>query len=309
MKIPILFTFDENLLFPAGVCISSLLMHAKPETYYDIFILHSDKYDYTNSCLKKLHERYNNFNITYRKVSNEFCNAYEIRGITTTAYYRLIAPEIIPEYDKIIYSDVDVIFREDLSGIYQTDLNGYYLAGVDNASALRPDVQKYIREKLGIDHKYGHYYSGNLIINSKEILKDNITFKFRELAKRNFHQQDMDIINIACYGKIKPLPPAFCLTNYLTEILVKRKSEMFPFFTEKEIEHALQYGIVHYNGVKPWKAYCVNFDIWWEYYRKSPYFDEKFYFDFFYNKLDELDQLPLLKRIKILVRYFIYGKK
>ena len=27
------------------------------------------------------------------------------------------------------------------------------------------------------------------------------------------------------------------------------------------------------------------------------------------KKLDELDQLPLMKRIKILVRYFVYGKK
>ena len=34
-----------------------------------------------------------------------------------------------------------------------------------------------------------------------------------------------------------------------------------------------------------------------------------FYFDFYYNKLDELDQLSLLKRLKILARYFIYGRK
>ena len=46
------------------------------------------------------------------------------------------------------------------------DLTGYYMAGVDNASALRPSVQAYVKEKLGIDHKYGYFYSGNLLINS-----------------------------------------------------------------------------------------------------------------------------------------------
>ena len=31
-------------------------------------------------------------------------------------------------------------------------------------------------------------------------------------------------------------------------------------------------------------------------------------FDFFYNKQGELDKLSLRKRIKILARYFIYGR-
>ena len=76
-----------------------------------------------------------------------------------------------------------------------------------------------------------------------------------------------------------------------------------------EIEEALSDGIVHYNGQKPWKGFCVNFDIWWEYYRKSPFFDRKFYFDFFYGRLEELDRLSLWKRIKVLGRYFVFGRK
>lgn len=308
-RIPIVFTFDNNLIMPASVCISSLLMNASADTFYDIFILHSEKCDFSKSQLVDIPNHFSNCKITFRTVNSEFVTAYEIRGITTTAYYRLLIPDLIPEYEKILYSDVDVIFREDLSKYYQIDLDGYYMAGVDNASALRPNVQKYIKEKLGIDHKYGHFYSGNLIINSKKIKEDNIIPQFRELAKRDFHQQDMDIINIACYGKIKALSPAFCLTNYLTEILVKRKSEMLNFFKEEELKHALQSGIVHYNGPKPWKQYCVNFDIWWEYYRKCPFYDETFYFDFYNKKQDELETLSLLKRIKLLIRFFIYGRK
>ncbi|MBO5678642.1 MAG: hypothetical protein J6S11_01605 [Bacteroidaceae bacterium] len=307
--IPIVFTFDNNLIMPASICISSLLMNANTDTYYDIFILHPETCDFSNTTLANIPNYYSNCKITFRTVEHEFVTAYEIRGITTTAYYRLLIPEIIPEYDKVLYSDVDVIFREDLSRYYDIDIDDYYMAGVDNGSALRPKVQKYVKEKLGIDHKYGHFYSGNLVVNSKKIKEDNIIPKFRELAKRDFHQQDMDIINIVCYGKIKALSPAFCLTNFLTELLVKRKPEMLRFYTEEEIEHALTYGIVHYNGPKPWKESCVNYDIWWEYYRKSPFFDEKFYFDFHNNRQNELDQLSFWKRIKILARYFVYGRK
>ena len=119
----------------------------------------------------------------------------------------------------------------------------------------------------------------------------------------------MDILNIACKGKIKYLSPEFCLTTYIFESFIYNKASILKIWNSKEIDAALNEGIVHYNGQKPWKGYCVNFDIWWEYYRKSPFFDEKFYFDFFYDKLNELDHLSLWKRIKILARYFIYGKR
>lgn len=308
-KIPIVFTFDDNLIMPACVCISSLLRSADPETFYDIYILHSEKCDFTQTLLAEYNNIYHNCEIIFRTVYSEFVSAFEIRGITTTAYYRLLIPEIIPEYDKVLYSDVDVIFREDLSKYYNAPLDGYYMAGVDNGSALRPAVQKYVKDKLGIDHKYGHFYSGNLVINSSEIRKDNLIPKFRELAKKDFHQQDMDIINIVCYGKIKPLSPAFCLTNFLTELIVKRKDDMLRFFSEDILNQALKKGIVHYNGPKPWKEWCVNFDIWWDAYRNSPVYDPQYYFEFFNGKQGELDKLSLTKRLKILARYFIYGRK
>jgi len=41
-KTPIVFCFDDNLLMPAGVCISSLLKHTNSDTFYDIFILHDE---------------------------------------------------------------------------------------------------------------------------------------------------------------------------------------------------------------------------------------------------------------------------
>ena len=39
--VPIAFAFDNNLVMPAGICISSLMMNANEDTFYDIFILHS----------------------------------------------------------------------------------------------------------------------------------------------------------------------------------------------------------------------------------------------------------------------------
>lgn len=309
MIVPIVFAFDSNLLMPAGVCISSLLKNAHADTFYDIYILYPEGTNFPIDFLSRINRNYKNYKITYRAVADTFSTAYEIRGISTPTYYRLIIPEIIPEWDKILYSDVDVIFREDMSAIYQTDLSEYYLAGVDNCSFLRPAVQRYLKEELNLDYQKGYFYAGNLIINSKLLRKDGIVARFKELACNKYKQQDMDILNIVCNGHIKKLPPFYCLTNYIYELIVTQKENMLIEYSEKDLLYALDRGIIHYNGQKPWQGYCLNFDIWWEYYRKSPFFDEKFYFNFFHNKLDELEQLSLMKRIKILVRYFVYGRK
>lgn len=300
--VPLLFTFTENLLLPAGVCITSLLENAAPDTFYDIFILHSPECHFEDTLLTRIPERYPNSRITFRKVENEFKGAFEIRGIPETAYYRLIAPELIPEYDKIVYSDVDVVFREDLGRYYEIDLGDNYFAGVDNGVRLRPDMQKYVAS-LGLDPEKGYFYSGNLILNAALQRKDGMAAKFRELAKKDYYDQDMAIINIACNGRIYRLGPSFCLTNNIYNLIVNNREEMVRTFGEDEIRHALASGIVHYNGAKPWKKACMNMDIWWYYYRKSIFFDERFCRDFWENETYLLERTTLMKRIKMLLRY------
>lgn len=307
--VPIAFAFDNNLILPACVCLYSLLDNAKADVFYDIYILHSEKVELRTDLLNRLSSCFSNFIIHYRVVDDTFDNAFETRGITTSTYYRLLIPELIPEYDRIIYSDVDVIFRSDLSDVYfHTDLNDCYVAGVNALVPFIPDMKRYY-SKLGKVNIDGIIYAGNIILNSKKIREDNVVEQFKELAKNRFHFQDLDVLNIACRNKVVYLKPTFCLTTYFAELALRHRNLLYNFWSDEEVEGALTKGVVHYNGQKPWKGFCVNFDIWWEYYRKSPFFDQKFYFEFFYTRLNELDQLSLWKRIKILIRYFVYGKR
>lgn len=97
--IPIAFAFDNNLILPACICISSLLINAKEGTFYDIFILHSSNISLKKEELNKLSQYYKNCRIQYRQVDQTFDSAFEIRGITAATYYRLLIPELIPEYE------------------------------------------------------------------------------------------------------------------------------------------------------------------------------------------------------------------
>lgn len=302
--IPIVFCFDENLVNPAIVSLTSLLENAKSNTFYDVYIIHSKKSDYTNTALARLSEIYERCKITFRPIDDVFKGAFEIRGITTPAYYRLLIPELIPEYDKVLYSDVDVIFRDDLTSFYNIDISAYYFGAVDVGVLLRKDISKYVESILHLNVANGYYYSGNLIINSRKLKEDGKLKHFRELALNNYHYQDMDIINIACNGKIKSLSPSFCLTNYLLTLILYRNTEYQKYFKKEDLEYALTKGIVHYNGTKPWNGNCHNQDIWWYYYRKSIIYDETYIYQFNNHRINEIENWSFIKRVKHVLRYF-----
>ena len=76
-RVPILFSFDNNMLMPAVVCLTSLMENAGPETFYEIFIVHRPEYDFTKSALMEIPRRYANCSVTFRPVGNDFMNAYE----------------------------------------------------------------------------------------------------------------------------------------------------------------------------------------------------------------------------------------
>lgn len=272
------------------------MMNAKESTFYDIFILHPASEELKHKELDKIPSFYSNCRIQYIAVDDTFAQAYEIRGITTPAYYRLLIPELIPQYDKVLYSDVDVIFRTDLSLLYATDLFDNYIAATyDLGLCLSNDGREYIESIKGLV-KGDYIQSGFLIINSRIIRDKGVVEKFKEASKQKLRYQDQDILNLVCRGCIFIIPFLYNMTDQLFYYMDTEPQRIKGKYDNADMVEAHKKGTIHFNGFKPWKGWCVNFDIWWEYYRKSPFYDEKFYFDFFYNKLDEYDRLSFYRK-------------
>lgn len=306
-RIPIILTFDYNMSFPAAVCISSMMMSAKEDTFYDFFVLHAGEPPLITG-LEKIQEAFPNMRLQYRSVGDVFSGAFEIRGITEAAYYRLLAPELIPEYDKAIYADVDILFRMDLNRIYTIDVSDCFACAV-RALGISNDTQgiAYLKS-IDLDPRQ-YYVSGFLLMNLQKMRENKLVPQFIKQAENRYKYQDQDILNIVCKGYLKSLPCQVSMDVFAFKCFSMGQYNAIAEYKEIEVQDALRNSNIHYNGIKPWKGLCPNFDQWWECYRKSPIYDPKVYFSFFYDKLDYLDQLPLIKRLKILARYFIVGKK
>lgn len=304
--IPIVFAFDNNLIEAAGVCFSSLLMNAEPDTFYNIHILHSPNVNLDEERLISVADHYKNCSISFHKVNDTFEDAFEIRHVTKATYYRLLIPDIFPQYEKVIYADVDIIFRLDLSDVYAIDLSGNYIAatldiGMNNYEG------KYVASLPGVK-EWEYIQAGFILMNLENIRKDNIVSRFIQSASNNYKYQDQDILNIVCAGKIKLLPPCWNVNDCAYIQFFQNQCNLPVWISREDIETAKKTGNIHYSGYKPWNRYSVAFDIWWEYYRKSPLYDEKRYFKFFFDKTMLLDSLTLWKRVKNLIRFFLHGR-
>ena len=276
MYINIAFCFDERIAEQVRVAVASLLDCAMTDdVHYHIYCICTKAAAYIESPLTQIiGVRDQESALTVKAVENLYQDAYEVRGISSGAYLRLMLHKILPDVDRVIYADVDVLFRDSLSKMWQTDMDGYVLAAVKGAVNLADkwewnSARPYWKHLADI--KGGYINSGIMLMNLARIRKSNLEEQWNAWAKEKLYYQDQDILNLTCQGAIRYLPPGYNRFAYL------EKSDYDTFIsegilTEQECRDALEHPvIIHYAGDKPWKRYDTNLGyLWWDYVNSRP---------------------------------------
>lgn len=283
--IPIVFSTDHNFIIQTGVCIYSLL-EAAEDCCYDINVIVDDSVTESDKeQLRNQVSKFSNHKISFINAGNEFEGWFEIRGISIAAYYRLLIPWLLPQYDKVIYSDVDIIFRLSLRSVYDIDLTDNYCAAV-RASSFRfcNELANYAR-KLGLD-PINYFNSGFLVINSKKQREDNLKNEILNFESIKLTYQDQDIINILCKDHIIPISQKFNITPAFYKHCISKDIDIYEYYgNQYEIADYLRGNncIIHYAGAKPWNTFVFAFSEWWTTYQKSIFFDPSFFLDRYNN--------------------------
>lgn len=256
---PIVFSTDHNYVMPTCVTIHSLLTTAKPGVHYDINIIidpnvnEEDK----NKLRKQVEADSKESEIHFLEIGDTFNSGFEIRGISKACYNRLMIPWLLPKYDKVVYSDVDIIFTGDISNLYDIEFKDDLVAGVGGDTWTKGIVRKYL-DKIGAD-KDNYINSGFLLINAYLQRKEQLKEKYLELSKKEFIYQDQDIINLVCKGRISKLP----------EIYNVNPAEYYKYVTPSP-------KVVHFFGFKPWNHFTYSWILWWQIYDSSIVYDPEY---------------------------------
>lgn len=271
------------------ISILSILENADREDFYNFYILIDNDFleDNKKEFVKCFRHHKSHCKISFKNVGDIFNNVYlKVDFINRPTYFRLLLPELLEE-EKCIYLDSDTVICGDLRKLLEFDFRDYYVAGVKAPwYVLKADKAYYCKQAL-LPNMEQYINAGVLLLNLTKMRKDNIVEKMLALLPYNMDSQDQDIINSACYGRIKFLPFRY---NVMTKYASWPLHEYADLFSENELKTAWNNPqIIHYaDRVKPWNSIdCVMGDYWWNMCRKSCMWD---YFygrmeDFFFSKI------------------------
>lgn len=265
--VPVVFCFDSRIVLGASVSIKSLIDCAKETTTYDIRILHSDLDLDNQKALNSLVEN-TRHNIAFHYVNpDKFKHApHNNKSWTELVYYRLLIPEILNEYDKAVYADVDVLFKGDLAEIYNEDISDYECSAV----AMEPNNDKMICHKYFPENKNElTFISSFIVFNCKRMRVENFVkrvYKTIEIFGNRLKFYDLDTLNITC-NKIKPIPYRYGVFQsiYYSDDLNKSVEYSFlknVYSDEELLKEKANTIMLHYAGEpgKPWRRKHVPED-------------------------------------------------
>lgn len=275
-KIPVFFTFNRNYVVAAEVAIYSLLKYASPLYEYKLYVLHTDIPHPMQKEMIRLVGKFANASLEFIETSafDDDANILQEKShFSKEIYYKLIAAEIFPQYDRIICTDVDVVFTGDISESYFMHPDKFfYFAGI--GQILESDRMKNYKGKFSddeIDILKKEIAAGYLLMNLKAIREQGMQKKLTDYYKANYHRlclPEQDCMILCCWPHVEYLPIKFCVCNYYyktdlatatfyreNDDLPKVREEACRLFREAQ-DRPVQ---LHYVGpFKPWNSLFVT---------------------------------------------------
>lgn len=282
----IVFACSESFVPYLSVATQSIIENADPRRRYDIIVLTRDISPASMITLtrqvKSEHVGIGFLDVDAALGDIELPHHGHFRPET---YYRLLAPQLLPNVDKAIYLDSDLIVCDDIAKLYDVDVAGYPLAATRDADTIGQidgydtTVGPYLKNELGMSDPHDYFQAGVLLMNLARIRSTVTPEEFLELStQRMWRWLDQDVLNKVVNGNYVRVHMRW---NYLMDWQHLRRTHIVanaPEDVRTEYDEAAKNpAIIHFAGPdnRPWLYPDADrADDFWHYAMGSPYLDE-----------------------------------
>ena len=285
-NVALAFAADEAFVPFFSVLFSSLLEHASPDRNYDIIILQTDITAESMDTLRSMIKDRKNISLRFINVSSylsSFESLFIHLHLKMETWYRLLLPQLLPDYEKILYLDCDMIAESDIAELFDTDVEGFLLAAVrdpDTAglyNGFDPSRKKYTHKVMKMKDPANYFQAGTILFNLDEFRKTYTTEEMLEFAaSQKWKLMDQDVLNCLCEDRVKYIDMSW---NVMFDMLHYRKNGIIacaPKEIKEEYNEARkQPKIIHFAGPqKPtFSRRCDFGDRFWHYAAMSPFYE------------------------------------
>ena len=280
---------DVNFLPLTEVVATSIAANATSGRQVEYHVLYDGPDNATARRLSKW--RRGDVSVRLRRMDNPLARFGKIGGFPPATLFRLMVPEVLGEFRRLIYLDADVIVETDLAPLFDSPLSGrplgatldrdmHWMAfsqspGREVSSAA---MRTYLVEALGLDtaDKQRSYMQSGVLVMDTAPLR---AMKFTELAVaaveevgQRLKYPDQCVMNKLMTGRIATLDPRWNVT--VTALKADAMETVTPEFKATlELQRSEQW-ITHYASKrKPWLRLSTPAgNRWWRYAIASGHF-------------------------------------
>lgn len=266
-NIPIFLSSDNNYAPFVATTIASICDNTK--SFCEFYILDGGISEENKKKIRALQKEFKNFTLEFILADvDKYFKDYPSRLHYTQAMYtRFLIPQLKPDLEKVLYSDVDVIVLADIKEMFDENIEDYPLGAVSEEFLGEKIKQTYINtHSLSKNHQ--PFASGNLIINCDKWRKERITENLLSIdvsGQEKIKYDDQTLMNIYFDDNYKQLNQRYCYT--IQHYVCMPSDDVV---------------ICHFNGmVKPWQLnentetklmpYLKEF---WHYAKMTPFYEE-----------------------------------
>lgn len=306
--VPIIYSVNNQYAPYLYISLQSLVKHTGEIWDYNIYILYTKLERRHIKRFESLYKK--NVKITCVDISKNM-EGIDIEGsnyLTVETCYRLLLPELFPQYPRILYIDSDTLVLADPAELFESSLNG------KTAGVMQEVESKHLKEYyqlLGVEKAFN---AGILLIDMALFREKKIGIQCLKLlvedskqSKRRLQYMDQDALNIVLKNQVCFLDSKWNFLYRYMEDLELLCAE----YREKYQADSQSVKIVHYvSEIKPWEhPEFPMAELFWEEARQTPYYEEilfrnlkgreKIESSLFKNHIFPFDRLPRDSRIAL----------
>lgn len=284
-NVPVVFMSSNYYVPYLSVCIDSLIDHIDKKKNYDIIILEKEITESNKDILYNMLKSKRNVSIRFinpaiRISGAKFHISHEVYA--EEAYYRLLVPWILNNYDKAIVMDCDIVIKKDIADLYSIDIQDNLVGGVKDVifqgilNGTVPGTYEYCKNEMGMKNPYEYVNTGVLIMNLE---KWRTEFKEEGIIKyateKKFRIQEQDILNVLFEEQVFFIEPRW---NYFIGVndFIKNSLNWAPHQSKKYFDSFRDTAyFIHYAAVpKPWNQPEIDYaNEFWFYARNSIFYE------------------------------------
>lgn len=285
-NIPIVFS-ASNLFAPyAAVMIKSILEHISPQNNYDFIVFENTISKERKDLLRNMIDSYSNVSLRFYDPKPLLQNIkfYVNSSMQSEeAYYRILAPFVLSEYEKAIVMDCDIIAKCDIAELYYVDLDGK-LAGIvpdvvwhGGYMGLSRQNESESRKNVDLKNPLEYVNTGVILFDLKKMRQTYTKDEVVSFATRKKYLiQEQDALNELLEGQIKFLPLAWNLYALTNDSIKTMINEYAPTWEKELYYEAHQYPkLIHWAAQpKPWIQPDMDYaEEFWAVAKRTPFYE------------------------------------